>query len=291
MQLILKDDIPVYQRPRRLAPAEKLQVNKQIDSWLRDEIIRPSISEYASPITLVKKKNNELRLCVDYRQVNKKIIKDRYPLPLIDDQLGRLQDSVLFSVLDLKDGFFHVPISEDSCKYTAFIIPDEHYEFLRAPFGLCNSPAIFQKFINAVFRELIANGTVLTYLDDLIIPSCDIEGRLQKLSQVLNTASEHGLNINWSKSHFLKDKIEYLGHIIENGCMRPSEHKTRAVINFPTPTNTRQVQSFLGLTGYFRKFVSGYSKITRPLSDLLKKDVKFHFDSEQELAFPELKNF
>lgn len=136
MNIVPKDEIPVYQRPRRLAPAEKVQVNKQIDDWLRDGIIRPSISEYASPITLAKKKNGDMRLCVDYRQINKKIIKDRYPLPLIDDQIDRLQDSLLFSTIDLKDGIFHVTVTQDSCKYTASIVSDGHYEFLKAPFGL-----------------------------------------------------------------------------------------------------------------------------------------------------------
>lgn len=181
-------------------------------------------------------------------------------------------------------------MSEDNCKYTAFIIPDGHYEFLRAPFGLCNSPAVFQKFINAIFRELIANETVLTYLDDLIIPSRDEKEGVRKLRNVLTVASDHGLNINWSKCHFLEKRIEYLGHVIESGCMRPSDRKTQAVMNFPTLNNTKQVQSFLGLTGYFRKFIRGYSEIARPLSDLLKKDVKFRFGDEQKNAFQELKN-
>lgn len=146
---------------RRHAPAERVKVNNQIDNWLRDGIIRLSISEYAS-ITLKK----TVRLCADYRKLNQKIIKNQYPLPLIDNQLDQLQGSILFSTLDLKDGFFHVSINKDSCKYIAFIVPDGHYEFLKAPFGLCNSSAIFQKFINATFQELIINGTVLTYLDD-----------------------------------------------------------------------------------------------------------------------------
>ncbi|KAG5325021.1 POL3 protein, partial [Pseudoatta argentina] len=188
MNIVLKDEIPVYQRPRRLAPAERVQVSKQIDDWLRDGIIRPSISEYASPITLV----GDTRLCVDYRQLNKKIIKDRYPLPLIDDQIDRLQDSLFFSTIDLKDGFFHVSLTQNS-------------------------------------------------------------------------------------------------YIVENGSVRPSEHKTRVVINFPTPTNAKQVQSFLGLTGYFRKFIPAYSEIARPLSDLLKNDAMFRFDDEQKNAFQKLK--
>jgi len=130
------------------------------------------MSEYASPVVIVRKKNGNIRLCVDYRKLNKKIFKDRYPLPLIEEQLDKLQGSKIFRTIDLKDGFFHVPIEKKSCKYTAFIVPDGHYEFLRTPFGLCNSPAVFQRFINVVFRELIAKRIVLTYLDDLIILSC-----------------------------------------------------------------------------------------------------------------------
>lgn len=146
LDLILRDDIPVYtvyERPRRLSPKEKELVNSHINEWLQAGIARPSTSEYASPVVLVKKKDGNTRLCVDYRKLNRKVIKDRYPLPLIDDQVDKLQGSIFFSVLDLKDGFFHVPISEDSIKYTAFIVPDGHYEFLKTPFGLCNSPAIF----------------------------------------------------------------------------------------------------------------------------------------------------
>jgi len=167
MTLILKDDIPVYQRPRRLSQPEKEEVERQLKIWLDDGIIRPSVSEYASPIVLVKKKGGDTRICVDYRRLNQKIVKDRYPLPLIKDQL---QDARIFSVLDLKNGFFHVEVTEESRKYTSFIVPSGQYEFMRLPFGLCNSPAIFQKFVNAVFKELIAGGVVLTYMDDLIVP-------------------------------------------------------------------------------------------------------------------------
>ena len=133
---------------------------------------------------------------MDYRRLNKIIVRDRYPLPLIEDLLDKLQEAKIFSTLDLKDGFFHVPIEEDSTKYTAFVVPDGHYEFLRFPFGLCNSPAVFQRSIRAMFRTLIANGTFLTYLDDLIVPARSEDENLEKLAQVLNLASNHGLIIN-----------------------------------------------------------------------------------------------
>lgn len=289
MTLVLKDNEPVYQRARRLAPHDRDEVNTQISQWLEDGIVRHSISDYASPVVLVAKKNGSKRLCVDYRLLNRKIIKDRYPLPLIEDQLDRLQDAKVFSTLDLRNGFFHVPVDEPSQRYTAFIVPDGHFEFLKMPFGLCNSPAVFQKFINAAFKDLICDGSVLTYMDDLIIPSEDYESGLKKLKRVLGVASETGLLVNWKKCMFLQTKVEFLGHVIENGRVHPSEKKIEAVIDFPKPTNVRQVQSFLGLTGYFRKFVPGYSLIARPLTNLLKMNVPFVFNNEQTDAFARLK--
>lgn len=290
MKLLLKDDEPVNLRPRRLTLAEKNEVNKQIDEWLETGIVQLSVSDYASPIVLVKKKDGSTRLCVDYRLLNKKVIKDRYPLPLIEDQLDALQDAKVFSTLDLKNGFFHVPVDDASRKYTAFVVPDGHYEFVKMPFGLCNAPAVFQKFINVVFKDLIRQHVVLIYMDDLIIPSVDIDSGVSRLESVLNTASKSGLVINWKKSNLLRTRVDYLGHVIEEGRIRPSELKTLAVKNFSAPTNIRQVQQFLGLTGYFRKFIPGYSIIARPLTNLLRSEIRFKFEALEISAFNKLKS-
>lgn len=289
MSIILRDDEPVYQRARRLAAPERELVNVQVNEWIRDGVIQPSLSDYASPIVLAKKRDGSIRLCVDYRHLNRKIIRDRYPLPIIEDQLDALQGVKLYSTLDLKNGFFHVTVDEQSRKYTAFITPDGHYEFLRVPFGLCNSPAVFQRFINIVFRDLIQTKIVLTYLDDLIIPSIDYESGVRNLEKVLQVASEAGLVINWQKCKFLRKRVEFLGHILESGYVSPSERKIEAVKNFPEPTNIKQLQSFLGLSGYFRKFVPQYSLIARPLSDLLKANIKFEFKEKERHAFLHLK--
>lgn len=208
-------------------------------------------------------------MCIDYRLLNKRIVRDRYPLPLIEDQLDRLQDTKIFSTLDLKNGFFHLPVEAKSVKYTAFIVPDGQFEFLRVPFGLCNLPSVFQRYVNAIFRDAIRDGTVLTYMDDLIVLSNNYEDGLDRLRMVFEMASKAGLNINWKKCCFLKRRVVFLGHIIEDGTVRPSERKTEAVKRFAEPKNIRQVQAFLGLTGYFGKFIADYSRIARPLSNLL----------------------
>lgn len=290
MKIILRDEEPIHQRARRLSPVDREEVNRQVSLWLDEDIIRPSLSDFASPIVLVKKKDGSKRLCVDYRQLNKKTIRDRYPLPLIEDQLDMLQGSKLFSTLDLKNGFFHVKVEELSRKYTAFITPDGQYEFCRVPFGLANSPAVFQKFINNVFRQLISQNIVLAYMDDLIVPSIDSESGLDRLRTVLDTAANAGLIINWKKCRFLQSRVEFLGHIIESGTVRPSEEKTAAVMRFSEPKSVKQLQSFLGLSGYFRKFIPHYSIIVRPLTNLLKADAKFHFGDQELIAFNQLKS-
>lgn len=221
--------------------------------------------------------------------LHKKIVKDRYPFPLIEDELDSLQGAKVFSTLDLKNGFFHVPIEESSQKYTAFVVPNGHYEFLGVPFGLCNSPAVFQKFIHAVFRKLIAAGIVRVYMDDIIVLANDVVSAIANLETVLAVTSQYGLVVNWGKCNLLQTRVEYLGHIVENACIQPSEHKPIAVIKFPKPQCVKDVQSFLGPTGYFRKFVHRYSAIAHPIPDLLRKDVKFRFGALELGAFNKLK--
>lgn len=289
MKLELSDNTPVHRPPRRLAPQEREAVAKQIEEWLRDGIIQHSRSPYASPIVVVRKKNGSNRLCVDYRELNVKIIKDRYPLPVIEEVLEQLANARVFSTLDLKNGFFHVGIEQKSRSCTAFITPDGHYEFLRVPFGLCNSPAVFQYFINTVFRDLIKAKIVVVYMDDLIIPGVDEIDNLNNIKKVLKVAAENGLLIQFSKCQFVMRKVNFLGHILEAGLVRPSEEKTEAIRSYPQPKNIKQVMSFLGLAGFFRRFVPGFSLIAKPLSDLTRAEVVFKFEKEQIVAFNALK--
>lgn len=289
LKIVLKEESPIQQLPRRLAPLEKEIAQKQVDQWLNDGIIQSSTSEFSSPIVLAHKKDGSRRLCVDYRRLNKVLVRDHFPLPLIEDILDDLHDARVFSTLDLENGFFHVPVDESSRKYTSFVTPFGQYEFLATPFGLSTSPTVFQRYINDVFRDLIEKKVVVVYIDDLLIPAKDEQEALEKLSTVLAVAEQHGLKIKWSKCQFLMRKIEYLGYQVEEGTIKPTENKTAAVKNFPDPKSFKEIQRFLGLTGYFRKFIQNYSAIAKPLTDLLKNDAVFVFGPEQKRAVEQLK--
>ncbi|GFW21148.1 retrovirus-related Pol polyprotein from transposon 17.6 [Trichonephila clavipes] len=239
MRIILKDEEPVCQHPRRLAFTERQEVNKQIEEWLNEGIIRPSSAEYTSPIVMVKKKDGSSRMCIDYRKLNQKLVKDKFPLPIIEDVLDTLQEAR---------------------KYTSFIVPDGQFEFNKVPFGLSTSPGVFQRYVSSIFRDITRKGIVISYLDDLVIPAKNEQEGLEKLKIIFEVAKKYGLEIKFKKCQFLKKKIEFLGHIVESGTIKPSPTKTLAVRKFPEPTTIKQVQSFLGLTEYFRKYIKDYSK-------------------------------
>nr|XP_046491899.1 uncharacterized protein LOC124223711 [Neodiprion pinetum] len=288
-KIVLKSEKPIVRRPRRLAPCEKKEVDDLMKMWVEDGVIRPSNSEYASPIVVVRKKDGSIRVCIDFRELNELIECPHFPLPLIDDILDALQGSEYFTTLDLKNGFFHVWLDGKSRKYTGFVTPTGQYEFLKLPFGLKISPIVFQKYITMIFKELIDKGIVIVYMDDIVILAKNLQEAWERLVMVIKLAEEYGLVINWEKCRFMLKEIEYLGYVISKDTIKPSTHKTQAVANFPKPTSVKKVQSFLGLTGYFRKFIRGYAKIAEPLTDLLRKDVKFRFGDHETEAYEALK--
>lgn len=174
-----------------------------------------------------------------------------------------------------------------SIKYASFVVSDDQYEFLRVSFGLCNSPSVFQRFVNEIFPDIVKRKIVLIYMDDLVALSENESDGLSSLKIILQTASQAGLTINWKKCNVLQHKVGFLGYVLECGIIWSSERKTEAVMYFPEPRNVRQ--TFLNLSGYFREFVPRYSLIARPLSSLLKTDVKFHSDTPEKYAFRQLK--
>jgi transposase InsO family protein len=289
MQIELMDEKPIVYRPYRLSFAEREQVRGVIDDLLQNDIIQESISNFASPILMVKKKNGELRLCVDFRALNQKTIKDKFPLPLIEDQLTNLSGNSFFTTLDLASGYYQVPVAEKSRPLTGFVTPDGHYEFKRMPFGLANAPAVFQRMINRMLGAKRFNSA-LAYLDDLLIPSTTIEEGFSRLEEVLKLLKQFGLTLKLSKCRFFDTSLNYLGHEISAEGVKPSEDKILAVQQFPQPTNIHEVRQFLGLAGYFRKFIKGFGEIAKPLTNLLRKDVPWQWTIEETKAFTELKD-
>lgn len=281
LSIKLKKNDVVYYRPYRLAPIEREKVKEIIQDLLHKGIIKESNSPFASPMILVKKSDGSDRMCIDYRALNKLIERDRYPLPLIEDQIDKLGHAKYYISIDMKNGFYQIPVSKDSSKYTAFVTPDGHYEFLKMPFGICNGPSVFQRAISKAVQHL---KFLLVYMDDILIPFETIEQGLQYLEQTISALSSSGFTINLKKCKFFVESIEYLGrHISQNG-VRPSESKVQALANSPVPNNIKQVRQFMGLASYFRKFVPDFASRTACISKLTKNDQKWEWGPEQVAA-------
>lgn len=209
-------------------------------------------------------------MVVDYRKLNGITVKDRYPLPLIEDLLDRLNNGVVFTTLDLKFGYHQIRMAEDSKRFTAFVTPEGHYHYNRMPFGLSNVPAVFQCAINLALGPL-AHQYALIYLDDILIVARDRSEGLVRLKEVLGALAKAGFTLNLLKCEFLKTSIEYLGTQIKDGSVSPSPKKLQAVQKFPTPTNVHQTRQFVGLASYFRKYIKEFALKAKPLTIMLKK--------------------
>lgn len=289
MVIELNDNEPVVYRPYRMSHGERSMVRDMVQEMLDAGIVQESSSPYASPIVLVKKKTGDRRLCVDYRALNKRTKKDHYPLPLIDDQLDRLAGNKLFISLDLASGYYQIPIEKGSQDKTAFITPDGLYQFTRMPFGLVNAPSVFQRTINKILSDAKIKYA-LVYMDDILIPARSFEEGLSRLEEVLCLLKKGGLTLKLSKCNFFMNNIDFLGFEINHEGIKPGEKKTEAVSKFPAPKGQRELQQFIGLANFFRRFVQGFANIARPLTNLLKKNAEWQWGPEQNKAFETIKS-
>lgn len=284
---LLQGSNPICQRPYRYSMIQKNAIDKIIEEMLQQGIIQYSNSPYASPVVLVKKKDGSWRLCVDYRSLNNQTIKDKYPIPLLEDLLDELGGSKYFSKLDLCSGFHQLRMDPPDIYKTAFKTHSGHYEYLVMPFGLSNAPCTFQSLMNHIFRS-IARKFLLVFFDDILIYSSTWESHVEHLQVVFSILRHEHLFLKQSKCTFGATLIEYLGHLISADGVRTDPEKIKAVENWPTPINQKQLRSFLGLTNYYRRFVKGYGMISRPLTVLLQKD-GFTWTDSAASAFKELK--
>lgn len=278
---------PLSQRPYRYNTMQKDVIDKLVREMLSQGTIQYSSSPYASPIVLVKKKDGSWRLCVDYRGLNKQTIKDKYPIPLLEDLLDELGGSTCFSKLDLRAGFHQIRMHPHDVYKTAFKTHAGHYEYLVMPFGLTNAPCTFQGLMNHIFQH-IARKFVLVFFDDILVYSPNWKQHLVHLEAVFSVLRRHQLFLKPSKCTFGATVVEYLGHFISEAGVSTDPSKIKAVEQWPTPTSQKQLRSFLGLANYYRRFIQGYSIIARPLTTLLKKD-GFLWDTNATAAFEALK--
>ena len=281
-------EIPIRQRAYRTSPAMRVEIQKQVDDLLQRGIIEESYSPWASPIVMVKKKDDTYRFCVDYRKLNAVTVRDSHPIPRQDDSIDCLSSSAYFSVMDLSSGYWQVMLHPQDKEKTAFTTGTGLYQFTVMPFGLVNAPMTFQRLMEAVLHGLHWSRC-LVYLDDCIVMGKDFNDHLQNLQEVFQRFRDAGLKLKPSKCSLFKKEVTYLGYVINTDGVRPDPHNVEKVKSWPQPRTPTDVRSFLGLASFYRRFIPSFSKIATPLTTLTHKGQQFVWTVECEKAFQHLK--
>ena len=269
---------------------EQEELQRFLEENLAKGYIRPSKSPLSSPVFFIKKKDGKLRFVQDYRKLNEITVKNRYPLPLVSDIVGRLKGARYFTKFDVQWGYNNVRIKDGDEWKAAFATTQGLFEPLVMFFGLTNSPATFQALMNSIFADLIAEGKVAVYLDDILIFTITLEEHRQLVNEVLQRLKAHDLYLRPEKCEFEQEEIEYLGLVIREGEVHMDPSKVEAVRTWPTPKSLREVRGFLGFANFYRRFIKDFSKIARPLHDLTKKDIPWKWEDPQQIAFSTLRD-
>ncbi|XP_038977863.1 uncharacterized protein LOC120108346 [Phoenix dactylifera] len=281
------ESTPVNVPPYRYAHFQKGEIERQVEEMLKQGLIQHSTSPFSSPVLLVRKKDGTWRFCTDYRALNEATIKDRFRIPTVDEMLDELHGAKIFTKLDLRSGYHQIRMKKEDVHKTAFRTHSGHYEYLVMPFGLCNAPSTLQATMNEVFRAYLRKF-VLVFFDDILVYSRTMEEHEEHLGVVLRLLEKHHFYIKASKCAFAQPELEYLGHFISGEGVRVDQRKIEAMVDWPLPKNISALRGFLGLTGYYRRFVKNYGLIAKPLTAMLKKG-EFEWTPESREAFDNLK--
>ncbi len=288
-KIVLEKDASLHYGPIYPLTEEESEVLKEyLKENLEKGFIRESESPAGYPVLFQKKKDGSLRLCVDYKKLNAVTIRNSYPLPLISDIIEKVKGAKYFTKLDLRSAYNLIRIREGDEYKTAFRTKYGHYEYLVMPFGLKNAPATFQSYINSVLRPFLEKSVIL-YLDDILVYSKDLEDHQNQVHTILKTLLENNLYAKLEKCEFDKPEVEFLGHILSGEGVATDPKKIKSIEEWPRPENVKDIQKFLGLCNYYRRFVKNFAKIAKPLHNLTRKNTKFNWNNNCEESFQELK--
>lgn len=256
---------PINVHPYRYPYFLKNEIKKQVKEMLDQGIIQPSHSPFSSPVLLVRKKDCSFRFCIDYRALNKATIPDHFPIPTADELFDELVRARFFTKLDLQLGYHQIRMHHSDIYKTAFRTHDGHYEFLVMPFSLTNAPSTFQAAMNTIFQPLLQKF-VIVFFDDILVYNPSLVSHGTHLCQVLEILDTNHFFVKLSKCSFCSSTVSYLGHLITTGQLKADPSKIEAMVAWPTPTSPKHLRGFLGLTGYYRRFIAHYAQIAAPLT-------------------------
>ncbi|GJY88824.1 putative reverse transcriptase domain-containing protein [Tanacetum coccineum] len=287
MDLIL-GDAPVVRAPYRLAPSEMKELSDQLQEISDKGFIRPTSSPWGAPILFIKKKDGSIWMCIDYRELNKLTVKNRYPLPRIDDLFDQLQGSSVYSNIDLRSGYHQLRVREEDIPKTTFRTHYGHYKFQVMPFGLTNALAVFMDLMNRVCKPYL-DKFVIFFIDDILIYSKNKQDHEEHLKLILELLKKEELYAKFSNCEFWIPKVQFLGHVIDSKGIHVDLAKIESIKDWASPKTLTEIRQFLGLAGYYQRLIEGFSKITKSMTKLTQKKVMFDWGDKQEAAFQLLK--